>query len=70
MGRLDGRLCVITGAGRGIGRAVAQRFLDEGAELVVANRRAPAPMCGWKASRGWMRGETTPSVGNRPDNGG
>ena len=39
MGRLDGRLCVITGAGRGIGRAVAQRFLDEGAELVVANRR-------------------------------
>ena len=42
MGRLDGRLCVITGAGRGIGRAVAQRFLDEGAELVVAN---PARTC-------------------------
>lgn len=38
MGRLDGRLCVITGAGRGIGHAVAKRFLDEGAELVVANR--------------------------------
>lgn len=42
MGRLDGRLCVITGVGRGIGRAVAQRFLDEGAELVVANRSRAA----------------------------
>ena len=42
MGRLDGRLCVITGVGRGIGRAVARRFLDEGAELVVANRSRAA----------------------------
>lgn len=33
--RLEGRIAIVTGAARGIGRAVAQRFLDEGA-LVIA----------------------------------
>lgn len=34
---LDKELCVVTGAANGIGRAVAQRFLEEGADLVVAD---------------------------------
>lgn len=34
---LDKQLCVITGAANGIGRAIAQRFLEEGADLVVAD---------------------------------
>ena len=35
MGQLDGRIAVITGAGDGIGAAIAQRFVDEGAKGVV-----------------------------------
>jgi len=36
MGRLDGRVAIITGAGQGIGLAYAERFLQEGARVVVA----------------------------------
>jgi 3-oxoacyl-[acyl-carrier protein] reductase len=33
--RLEGKSCIVTGAGRGIGRAVALAFADEGARVVV-----------------------------------
>jgi NAD(P)-dependent dehydrogenase (short-subunit alcohol dehydrogenase family) len=36
MGRLDGRVAIITGAGDGIGRGVARRFAAEGARVLVA----------------------------------
>lgn len=37
-GRLAGRVAVITGATRGIGRAVARRFAAEGAQIVAIGR--------------------------------
>ncbi len=40
--RFDGKTILITGAGSGIGRATALRFLDEGARVVVADYNAAA----------------------------
>lgn len=43
MSRLDGQVALITGAARGIGRAIAARFADEGARLVLVDVTPFAP---------------------------
>jgi len=40
LGRLEGKIAVVTGGGRGIGRACALHFAREGAKVVVSSRTA------------------------------
>ena len=37
MGRVAGRSCIVTGAARGIGRAIGEALLDEGADVCFAD---------------------------------
>jgi NAD(P)-dependent dehydrogenase (short-subunit alcohol dehydrogenase family) len=38
---LTGKTAIVTGASRGIGLAIARRFTDEGAQVLIASRSAP-----------------------------
>ena len=38
MGRLDGRVAIVTGASRGIGAAIVKKLADEGAQVVACAR--------------------------------
>src|SRR5260370_17401996 len=47
--RLAGRTAIVTGASRGIGRAVAELYAREGARVVIASRSADGSAAAAKA---------------------
>lgn len=49
----DGRSVIVTGGGRGVGRGIAEAFLDAGAEVVICGRNQPdvLPSAGGRTAR-------------------
>ncbi|MCU1566354.1 MAG: short-chain dehydrogenase [Pseudarthrobacter sp.] len=41
--QLEGKIAIVTGGGRGIGRGIVDRYLDEGAKVVIIQRHSLEP---------------------------
>src|SRR5258708_39142455 len=56
MGKLDGKVAIVTGAARGLGRAYAKRLAGLGAKVAATHTKRPPVMGLWAPAK-----ETNPS---------
>jgi len=68
MGRVDGQVAIVTGGANGIGRACAQRFVEEGARVVIGDVDAAALEVTARAL-GDAGGQVVPVVGDVTEEG-
>jgi NAD(P)-dependent dehydrogenase (short-subunit alcohol dehydrogenase family) len=54
MGKLDKKVAIVTGAGRGIGRAIAEGYLLQGASVLVTAAREQAEL-NWFLQQEWSQ---------------
>lgn len=64
MGKLDGKVAFITGAGRGQGRAHAVRLAEEGADIIAVDICAPIASVPYEMSSADDLAETAKLVEN------
>ncbi|MCC7438128.1 MAG: 3-oxoacyl-[acyl-carrier-protein] reductase [Armatimonadetes bacterium] len=55
-GRLEGRIAIVTGGSRGIGRAIVERLAAEGARVAFTYNNSPGPAAEIEAALGSDRG--------------
>ncbi len=70
MKKLQGKLALITGAGRGIGRGIAQVFAEEGADVVVNDiniNQSAEDVAAWVRSQGCRAMTIKADVSNRDE---
>ena len=58
--RFEGKNVIVTGAGQGIGLAIAERFADEGADVMLIGRRREPLEARVGADRGTWWGRLVP----------
>ncbi len=51
---LSGRVAIVTGGGRGVGRGIAERFLEAGAEVVICGRHEPESLPAARDRSAWF----------------
>lgn len=50
----SGQVVLVTGGGKGVGRGITQRFLEQGAEVVICGREAPAQLPAHEGREAWF----------------